>query len=358
MSIDKNNYCIIMAGGVGSRFWPKSRTSKPKQFLDILGKGKTFIRDTYERFLPIVPSENMLVVTNSRYRDLVLESIPELREEQILCEPMGRNTAPCIAYAAFYLKAINPAARMIVTPADHFIANQAEFCAVIESSLNFIDKEPSLMTIGIEPSYPESGYGYIQRMNNDAISPVKSFSEKPTVEIAQRFLESGDFMWNSGLFIWSVESIISAMQLHQPELYATFDSIADKFATPQQDEAIKLAYAQCRPISIDYGVMEKAENVYVHRGNFGWSDVGTWNSVYNLTQHDDLGNSSSDDNFFFDSHNVMVSAPKDKVVVVSGLDDYIVVDTDDVLMICPKQEDQNIMKFIGEVKYKKGDKSI
>ncbi|MFR9649181.1 MAG: sugar phosphate nucleotidyltransferase [Rikenellaceae bacterium] len=347
-----------MAGGIGTRFWPKSRVEKPKQFLDILGNGKTFIRATYERFLPVVPAENMIVVTNERYRDLVKESIPEMLDENILCEPMGRNTAPCIAFAAFYIKALNPNAKMVVTPADHFIADTKGFCEVIESSLNFIESQEALMTIGIEPSYPESGYGYIQRENDSVISPVKSFSEKPTVEIAQTFLASGDFMWNSGLFIWSCEAIHNALKSHLPELYTIFDSIADTFTTPQQEAAIQRAFAECRPISIDYGVMEKADNAYVHRGSFGWSDVGTWNSVHKLMEKDEVGNTISEDNFFFDSKNIMVSTPSGKITAISGLSDFIVVDTDDVLMICPKSEDQNIKKFIDELKYRKKDSNI
>ncbi len=355
---NSNNYCVIMAGGIGSRFWPKSRVERPKQFIDILGRGKTFIRDTYERFLPIVPPENMIVVTNRRYHDLVIESIPELAENQILCEPIGRNTAPCIAYAAFYIKAINPNANMIVTPSDHFISDPEAFRDVVKSSLEFIDGRENLMTIGIEPSYPECGYGYIQRECDNTISPVKSFSEKPSVEIAQTFLESGDFMWNSGLFIWSCEAIHKALKSHLPDLYTLFESMSDKFATAEQDEAVDKIFAHCRPISIDYGVMEKADNVYVHRGYFGWSDVGTWNSVHQLIDHDSYGNSCSDNHFLFDSNNTMISTSKDKIAVVSGLNDYIVVDTDDVLMICRKSEDQDIKRFIDEVRYKKGDANI
>ncbi len=347
-----------MAGGVGSRFWPKSRKSKPKQFLDILGSGKTFIRHTFERFLPIIPIENFLVVTNEAYRDLVLEHIPELSPEQLLCEPVGRNTAPCICYAAYTLLKINPLAEMIVTPADHYINQEVEFRQAVEECMRFAAQNSALVTLGIKPTRPETGYGYIQISDNSPISKVKCFTEKPSLEIAQTFLQHKEFFWNSGIFIWKATDIIAAIERYLPDYHNLFCSIEDKLRTPSEREAIGQLFAVCKPISIDYGVMERAENVYVRCGDFGWSDVGTWGSVYQHSQRDTCDNASSEDAFMFNTHNCIVSLPKDKIAVVSGLEGYIIVDTDDVLMICPRSEEQNIKKFIDEVKYNKGDKFL
>lgn len=357
--MNNNRYCVIMAGGIGSRFWPMSRQSCPKQFLDILGTGRSFIRHTYERFAKIVPNENFIVVTNRRYKELVLEHIPELNESQILCEPIGRNTAPCIAYAAYALKQKNPDAQMIVSPADHLILNEDEFVRVLESSLDFVSNNSALMTIGITPTRPETGYGYIQRLTNDKISAVKCFTEKPNREMAQAFLDCGEFLWNSGIFIWRLADIIAAFEKHLPEHSALFGAIERKLGTEDETEAIELVFSQCKSISIDYGIMEKADNVYVHSGDFGWSDVGTWGSVYQQSRKDRYANALNGSAIqTYNTRNSLISLPKDKVAVVSGLKDYIVVDTDDVLMICPKDEEQNIKSFIEDVKYVTGDKHI
>lgn len=357
--MNSNRYCVIMAGGIGSRFWPMSRQSCPKQFLDILGTGRSFIRHTYERFAKIIPNENFIVVTNRRYKQQVLEHIPELSEEQILCEPIGRNTAPCIAYAAYTLKQKNPNAEMIVSPADHLILNENEFIRVLESSLEFISKNSALMTIGITPTRPETGYGYIQRTTNDTISAVKCFTEKPNREMAQAFLDCGEFLWNSGIFIWRLADIIAAFEKYLPEHSALFGAIERKLGTVDEVEAIELVFSQCKSISIDYGVMEKADNVYVHSGDFGWSDVGTWGSVYQQSRKDRYANVLNGSTIqTYNTRNSLISLPKDKVAVVSGLKDYIIVDTDDVLMICPKDEEQNIKSFIEDVKYVTGDKHI
>ena len=354
-----NRYCVIMAGGIGSRFWPMSRQSCPKQFLDILGTGRSFIRHTYERFAKIIPNENFIVVTNRRYKEQVLEHIPELKESQILAEPIGRNTAPCIAYAAYVLRKINPEAEMIVSPADHLILNEDEFISVVEGSLDFMASHNALMTIGINPTRPETGYGYIQRSSSDRISAVKCFTEKPNLEMAQAFLECGEFLWNSGIFMWRVEDIIKAFEKYLPEHSALFASVEQDLGTPNEAEAIERVFSVCKPISIDYGVMEKADNVYVHAGDFGWSDVGTWGSVYQQSRKDRYANTASGDSVhIYDTRNSLIHVPKDKVAVVSGLKDYIVVDTDDVLMICPKSEEQNIKSFIEDVKYTTGDKHI
>ena len=357
--MNNNRYCVIMAGGIGSRFWPMSRQSCPKQFLDILGTGRSFIRHTYERFAKIVPNENFLVVTNRRYKSQVLEHIPELDESQILCEPIGRNTAPCIAYAAYTLKQKNPDAEMIVSPADHLILNEEEFIKVLESSLDFIRDNSALMTIGITPTRPETGYGYIQRATGGAISAVKCFTEKPNREMAQAFLDCGEYLWNSGIFIWRLRDIVSAFEKYLPEHSALFGAIAHKLGTQDEAEAIELVFSQCKSISIDYGIMEKADNVYVHAGDFGWSDVGTWGSVYQQSRKDRYANALNGSVVqTYNTRNSLISLPKDKVAVVSGLKDYIVVDTEDVLMICPKDEEQNIKSFIEDIKFVTGDKHV
>ena len=357
--MNNNRYCVIMAGGAGTRFWPMSRQSFPKQFLDILGTGKSFIRHTYERFNNIIPKENFIVVTNHRYKELVLEHIPELSEEQILCEPIGRNTAPCIAYAAYTLQKINPDAEMIVTPADHLILNEQEFYSVVNQALEFIDNHDALMTIGITPTRPETGYGYIQRTNDNKICKVKCFTEKPNREMAEAFLECGEFLWNSGIFIWKLKDILKAFTKHLPEHTALFDSIADKLRTAEEPEAIKNIFSECRPISIDYGIMEMANNVHVINGDFGWSDVGTWGSVYQHIRKDRYANAYNPEQvYIYNTRNTLVSLPKGKVAVVNGLKDYIIVDTEDALLVCPMSDEQNIKTYIEEVRFVTGDKHI
>ena len=354
-----NHYCVIMAGGIGSRFWPKSRQSMPKQFLDILGTGKSFIRHTYERFAAMIPAENFLVVTNRKYKELVLEHLPELKESQILCEPIGRNTAPCIAYAAYTLQKINPEAQMVVTPADHLILGEEVFRSIIGECLDFAAKSGSLLTVGIKPTRPDTGYGYIQVSDENPISKVKCFTEKPNLELAQTFLQCGEFFWNSGIFIWGVETIIEAFKKHLPEHHALFSDLQPALGTEQEQEAVEKVFAECRAISIDYGVMEKADNVYVRCGEFGWSDVGTWGSVYQHARKDRYANAvPSEGCYLYDTRSSIVQLPKDKIAVISGLKEYIVVDTEDVLMICPKSEEQSIKKFIDEVKFHNGDKHI
>ena len=332
--MSSNKYCVIMAGGIGTRFWPKSRQSMPKQFLDILGTGKSFIRHTYERFAKMVPAENFLVVTNDKYKSLVLEHIPEIGEKQVLCEPVGRNTAPCVAYAAYTLLKRNPDAEMIVTPADHLILNEDDFRAIIAECLDFASEHDALMTVGIKPTRPDTGYGYIQVSDDKPISKVKCFTEKPDIELARVFLQSGEFYWNSGIFVWKVHSIV-------------------------ERNVVEIAFSECRAISIDYGIMEKADNVYVRCGEFGWSDVGTWGSVYQHSRKDRYANAVPEEGcYLYDTRSSIVSLPKDKIAVISGLKEYIVVDTDDVLMVCPRSEEQNIKKFIDEVKFHNGDKHI
>lgn len=355
----KNTYCVIMAGGVGARFWPQSRKTKPKQFLDILGTGKSFIRSTFERFLPLVPAENFLVVTNRNYKELVLEHLPELKENQVLCEPIGRNTAPCIAYAAYSLLKRDPEANMIVTPSDHLVLNESDFHTIIRECLEFSSREGALMTVGIQPNRPETGYGYIQKSNSDIISRVKCFTEKPNLELAQAFVDCGEFFWNSGIFIWSVKAIVEAFEIYLPEHHALFSSKLDDYGTERETAAIEEVFSECKAISIDYGVMEKAENVYVRCGEFGWSDVGTWGSVYQLSEKDKNENAVvAEACYTYSTERTFISLPKGKIAVVNGLSDYIVVDTPDALLICPRSEEQSIKNFIDDVHFANGEKFI
>lgn len=355
----QNSYCVIMAGGIGSRFWPKSRQAMPKQFLDILGTGKSFIRHTYERFAQLIPAEHFMVVTNRRYKQLVLEHLPELKPEQVLCEPIGRNTAPCIAYAAYSLLKKDPDAEMVVTPADHLVLNEEDFRAIISEGLEFAAAQSALVTIGIKPTRPDTGYGYIQVSDNQTISRVKCFTEKPNLELAQTFIQCGEFVWNSGIFIWKVRSIVEAFEKYLPEHHALFSDLMPRLGTEEETHAVERVFAECRAISIDYGVMEKADNVYVRCGDFGWSDVGTWGSVYQHSRKDRYANAKPEEGcYLYDTRSSFISLPKDKIAVISGLKEYIVVDTEDVLMICPRSEEQNIKKFIDEVKFNKGDQFI
>ena len=342
--MSSNKYCVIMAGGIGTRFWPKSRQSMPKQFLDILGT---------------VPAENFLVVTNDKYKSLVLEHIPEIGEKQVLCEPVGRNTAPCVAYAAYTLLKRNPNAEMIVTPADHLILNEDDFRAIIAECLDFASEHDALMTVGIKPTRPDTGYGYIQVSDDKPISKVKCFTEKPDIELARVFLQSGEFYWNSGIFVWKVRSIVEAFEKYLPEHHALFSGVMRAIGTDAERNVVEIAFSECRAISIDYGIMEKADNVYVRCGEFGWSDVGTWGSVYQHSRKDRYANAVPEEGcYLYDTRSSIVSLPKDKIAVISGLKEYIVVDTDDVLMVCPRSEEQNIKKFIDEVKFHNGDKHI
>ena len=324
----------------------------PKQFLDILGTGKSFIRSTYERFLPLVAKENFLVVTNRAYKELVLEHIPELQPEQVLCEPIGRNTAPAIAYAAHVLRKRCADARMIVTPSDHLILNEADFQVAVKECLEFVADHDALMTIGIEPSRPDTGYGYLQKSDSNVISRVKCFTEKPNLELAQACVDCGEF-------VWSMDSIMRAFEVYLPEHHALFSSIDDKLGTEAEQETIEQVFVESKSISIDYGVMEKADNVYVRCSDFGWSDVGTWGSVYQLSQKDRNENMTSNDGcYLYDTHKSIVSVPDGKVAVVKGLQDYIVVDTDDVLLVCPRSDEQSIKKYIDDVRFDKGEKYV
>ncbi len=363
----QNNYCVIMAGGIGSRFWPLSRNRLPKQFLDVLGTGKSFIRSTFERFLPVVPTENILVVTSELYKGLVLEHLPELRPEQVLTEPVRRNTAPCIAYAAYRIAARNPQANMIVAPSDHLITGEAEFQQIVREGLDFVDGSEKLMTIGIRPSRPETGYGYIQidtaphaETDGTPIAKVKTFTEKPNLEMAKVFIESGEFFWNSGIFIWSVAGILKAFGRYLPEMNARFASGAGDYGTASEQSFVDAIYPSCENISIDYGIMEKSPDVYVRCGDFGWSDIGTWGSLYQHAARDEQGNVLGGDGrvLAYDTQGTVVNIPRGKVAVVEGLKDYLVIEKDNTLLICRRENEQNIRNYVEDVKYRFGEEFV
>ncbi|MCK4852659.1 MAG: NTP transferase domain-containing protein [Bacteroidales bacterium] len=360
--MDQNNYCVIMAGGVGSRFWPMSRTARPKQFLDILGTGQTLLEHTFNRFRKIIPAENILIVTNSIYGDLVREQLPELPEKNILLEPLRRNTAPCIAYASYKILERNPEASMVVAPSDHLILDEKKFLSVVKEGLQFVDEEKALMTIGILPSRPETGYGYIQ-VNGSSIAGkkyknlkrVKTFTEKPDLKLAKVFLESGEFFWNSGIFFWSINNILDAFAKYLPEMHARFNAGKSKYDTFEEEEFIEQTYAKCKNISIDYGVMEKADNVHVITAEFGWSDLGTWGSLHGQLEKDKTDNTIIGEQVMtYDLKGCLVSVPADKLVVLQGLNDMIVVETDDVLLVCKMEDEQKIKNIVNDVRIIKG----
>ncbi len=361
----KNNYCVIMAGGIGSRFWPMSRTSHPKQFMDILGTGETLLQQTYNRFLRLCPKENIYIVTNDSYVGLVQEQIKNVAKENILSEPARKNTAPCVAYACYKIAQKNPDALTVIAPSDHLITKEDTFVKAIKACYKKAASEDCLVTLGITPSRPDTGYGYIQFVESSIpekdkrIKKVKTFTEKPDLEMAKFFLKSGDFLWNSGIFIWSVKSVIKAFETHCSDMDVIFKEGNGVYNTPQESDFIAKAYTNCKNISIDYAIMEKAENVYVRSSIIGWSDLGTWGSLYEHIKQDDNKNAIVGKNVLaYDSKNCIVNVPKDKLVVMQGLDDYIVVESDGILLICKKEDEQQIRTFVNDVKVGKGDKFV
>lgn len=361
--MNKNYYAIIMAGGIGSRFWPISRTSHPKQFIDILGTGKTLIQNTYHRFLKVCPKENIYVVTNEIYTDLVKQQLPGMADQQILTEPVMRNTAPCIAYGCFKIESLNPDAVIVVAPSDHLILDESRFVSTIEKSLQTAGDNNCLITLGIKPSRPDTGYGYIQytgqSLNGDFFK-VKTFTEKPTLEIAKTFIQSGDFLWNAGIFVWSAKAIVKAFSQYLSDMHEIFAEARSVYNTEGEKTSIHKSYLQCTNISIDYGIMEKADNVYVLPSEFGWSDLGTWASIYDLAEKDYVGNAviPSDKVIMYDSSNCMVNVPAEKLVILQGLHDYIVVESNNTLLICPRDQEQNVKKVVADVKHQFGAKYI
>lgn len=355
---NKNIYCVIMAGGIGSRFWPMSRTKYPKQFLDVLGVGKSLLQQTYDRLLRLCPAENILVVTNDEYGAIVQEQLPELPEYNILREPARRNTAPCIAYASFKIKKRNPNAVVIVAPSDHLILRESDFVSSAMNAADFAQAENALVTLGIQPSRPDTGYGYIQfETGKSEVKKVKTFTEKPDHDIAVKFLESGDFLWNSGIFIWSVKSAMFAFQKHLNEMYRAFENGEDAYDTENETKFIERVYPECRNISVDYGIMEKASNVYVIPSEWGWSDLGTWGSLYTHLEKDSNDNAVLGKNvMLLDSKkNIVNNNSNRKLIVIQGLEDYIVVDKANVLLICKKEDEQEIKQIVNNVKLEKGE---
>ena len=365
MKVNKNYYCVIMAGGIGARFWPMSRSSHPKQFIDILGTGETLIQQTFKRLTRICPPENILIVTNGIYKEQVLSQLPGISEDQVLCEPMRRNTAPCIAYANYKILKKNPDACIVVAPSDHIILNEEEFVKVMKSSLRAAEENNWLLTLGIKPSRPDTGYGYIQYIegevfiDDDQIRKVKTFTEKPNLELAETFLESGDFLWNSGIFIWSLKSIMKSFEENLPEVDELFRKGIELYNTPGEEEFISETYPICKNISIDYGIMEKAGNVYVRISDFGWSDLGTWGSLHDIRNKDDQQNAVTGKNvMLYHTEDCIVNVPSHKLVVINGLKDFIVVEDEDSLLICRKSDEQQIRQIVNDVRIEKGDKYV
>lgn len=360
--MNKHHYVAIMAGGIGSRFWPMSRTNFPKQFLDILNTGKTLIQSTYDRFASFIPAENIFVITSNEYVNIVKHQLPDLPMQNILGEPSRKNTAPCIAYISFKLHQLDPKASLIVAPADHIILDTIGFTKVSLEALAFVNKHNAFITLGIKPTYANTGYGYIQYEQHgvtDNVYKVKTFTEKPNLELAKTFIASGEFLWNAGIFVWQVKNILTAFEKYLPEMYEVFEAEQTKFNTPEETAALNEIYPQCPSLSIDFGIMEKADNVYLIPSSFGWSDLGTWNSAYENLEKDYLANAVAGDNVIvIDATKCMVHARDNKLVLLQGLDDYIVVDTEDVLLICKKEKEQDIKEYVAEVKRNKGDKFL
>ena len=356
-----HRYAVIMCGGIGSRFWPYSRARLPKQFIDFLGTGRTLLQMSYDRIRGIIPQENIIIVTNERYSALVQEQLPEIARENILLEPARRNTAPCIAWAAWHIAARDPHASMIVTPADHVITREAEFERSIMDGFAFIEANDALLTLGITPTRPETGYGYIQigaAVEGD-ISKVKTFTEKPDLELAKVFIASGEFFWNSGIFLWTTDAIRKALRCNVPDIAAVFDSVPDSTYTDSEAETkfIEEAFPACLSISIDYSVMERAQNVFVETVTFGWNDLGTWSALFDLSPKNSDRNVTQNCNVMaYNCTGSIFAIRGEKLVVADGLEDYIVSDADGVLLICPKAREQKIKQMVTDARLKFGDK--
>jgi mannose-1-phosphate guanylyltransferase len=347
----QNTYVIIMAGGVGTRFWPFSRTSYPKQFHDVLGTGRSLLQQTVERFDGICPPENIFIVTSSEYRDLVTEQLPHLSDDQILLEPYRRNTAPCIAYACYKIGARNPDANIVVAPADHIILKEEVFRDTIRVALGATRMDDILVTLGIQPTRPDTGYGYIQYIPDKmTVKKVKTFTEKPHHDLAVQFLESGDFVWNAGIFVWNIKALKKAVKSYMPEVAELFEEGTAHYFTPQETAFINKTYSHCGSISIDNGIMEKADNVHVVLSSFGWSDLGTWKSLYEVSEKDENQNVTEGTLILHDTRDCIIKTPKDKLVVVNGLDGFIVAEYDGVLLICRKDDEQKVKKLVAEAK--------
>lgn len=359
MTKEANNYCVIMSGGVGSRFWPFSRRDMPKQFLDFFGTGCSLLQQTFDRFAQIIPTENILIVTNEAYANMVQQQLPQISPSQILLEPARRNTAPCIAWASYHIRSMNPKANIVVSPSDHLILKEQEFLNAVSAGLDFVSRSTNLLTLGIKPSRPETGYGYIQI--DEKVEPncykVKTFTEKPELELAKVFVDSGEFYWNSGLFMWNVGTIIDVMEALLPEVCSNLKS--DVYGTGEEQNFINEHFPACPNVSIDYGVMEKAHNVYVSLGDFGWSDLGTWSSLYDLSEKDTNGNVSLKGyTELYDCKDNIVVMPKGKLAVIKGLKGYLVAEAGNVLLICKKDDEHTIRNIVNDTQMKFGDDFI
>ena len=357
----ENTYVAIMAGGIGSRFWPASRTERPKQFLDILGVGKSLIRLTFERFLKLCPASNIFIVTNAMYKPLVKEHLPELEDNQILCEPSRNNTGPCVAYTAFKLHNLNSEANFVIAPSDAVILNEDVFIERIQQALNFTAANDALVTLGIQPTRPDTGYGYIhfEKDGNGGVHKVRQFTEKPQLDKAKAFLASGDYLWNAGIFVWRSQSILNSFQKNATEIYDILKAGEDHYNTDKEQTFIDAQYPTTPSISVDYAIMEKADNIYTIPSSFGWSDLGTWASLHAESPKDDNGNVVKGDKvMLFDTADTLVRVPDDKLVVLKGLKDYIVVDEGDVLLVYPKSKEQEIKAITKEIKAKQGDQYV
>ena len=361
----ENNFCVIMAGGIGSRFWPYSRNNRPKQFLDFFGTGRSLLQMTVDRFRPLVPIENMVIVTNVAYKDLILEQIPDMKPEQILCEPARRNTAPCIAYATAWIserlkvKGERTKVNIVVAASDHLILEEEKFRQTIAKAFAFVSENQAICTLGMQPTRPETGYGYIQFTKDkctmyevctkEGIYPVKLFKEKPDLETAKQYLIRGDYLWNSGIFIWSLDTIREAIATYMPEVAHIFAKGEGLIGTKDEKAFIEENFPKCPNISVDYGIMEKANNVFVLPSSFGWSDLGTWGSLYELSEKDEAANVSlHSDALFYESRGNVVTLEPGKLAVVQGLEDMIVAESQGVLLICKKAEEQRIKEWVSE----------
>ena len=355
---NSNYYAILMAGGVGSRFWPVSTTNLPKQFHDMLGAGDTLIQKTFKRLSKLIPKENIYILTNERYNDLVLEQLPDVTQKQVVLEPAMRNTAPCILYASLKIQKENPDALVIVAPSDHWIEDETAFSKNVEEAFNYCSTNNALMTLGITPTFANTGYGYIE-YNKSAVNTIKEvsqFREKPDYKTAQEFIAQGNFLWNGGIFMWSVKSVLSAFKINQPELYHLFEAGIEAYNTQEEAAFIKENYAKAEDISIDYAIMEKSNNVYVIAAEFDWNDLGTWGSLYDKLDKDSHGNAISNAKSLAENaEGNLIRTKTDKLVVVDGLNNFIIVDNEDTLLIYPKDKEQDIKQVLQRVKAKYGD---
>lgn len=353
--MNKNLYVVLMAGGVGVRFWPYSRNSRPKQFLDVLGSGRTLLQSTVDRLAPLCPPENIFIITHEEHVPLVRNQLPQLPDSQVLAEPMRKNTAPCIAYASYKIRKRNPEAVVIVSPADHLIQKEEEFRQTLQRAVEKAREQDKLITLGIQPNRPETGYGYIQYIpSKSLLKKVKTFTEKPELSLAKTFLQSGEFVWNSGIFIWGVRAIHESLQVHLPELAEVFSDAEPSLDTLSEGEAIRKAYGQCKSISVDYGIMEKASNVYVILGDFTWSDLGSWGSLHDVSGKDENNNAVNANALVYDSRNCVIRGSKDRLVVVQGLNGYLVGEFGDVVIVCEKDREELFRRMVNDLKSKAG----